>query len=121
MMFKKAYSQEIELLDKELEVNRVYIGEIIEKFPEFKNYLASAMFAKPHEEQMPKWGMFFMDDFPEEATEIIDEYTPTFCDGESTFGLSIRGRDTIYTAAFDHVLLDSEILDFCSSDHEAVL
>lgn len=121
MMFKKAYSKEIELLDKELEINRIYIGEILEKFPEFKNYLASAMFAKPHEEQMPKWGMFFMDEFPEETTEIIDEYTPTFCDGEVTFGLSIQGRDTIYTAAFDHALLDSEILSFCKSDHEAVL
>lgn len=121
MMFKKAYSQEIELLDKELEINRIYIGEILEKFPEFKKYLAAAMFAKPHEEQMPKWGMFFMDDFPETVTEIIDEYTPTFCDGEVTFGLCIQGRETIYTAAFDRALLDSEILSFCTSTHEAVL
>lgn len=121
MMFKKVYSKEIELLEKELEINRIFIGEILEKFPEFKNYLAAAMFAKPHEEQMPKWGMFFMDEFPDKAIEIIDEYTPTFCDGEVTFGLSIQGRDTIYTAAFDHALLDSEILNFCHSDHEAAL
>lgn len=121
MMFNKVYSQELELLDKELEVNQVYIGEILEKFPEFKNYLASAMFAKPHEEQMPRWGMFFMDDFPDVATEIIDEYTPTFCDGKLTFGLRIKGRETVYTAAFDRNLFDSEILGFCQSDHEAVL
>lgn len=121
MVFKKEYFKEIELLDKELEMNRVYIGEIFETFPEFKNYLASAMFAKPHEDQMPKWGMFFLKDFPSRAQEIIDEYTPTFCDGEVTFGLSIAGRDTIYTAAFDHALLDTEILEVCTSDQEAVL
>ena len=121
MMFKKVHYQQIELLDKELDVNRIYIGEILEKFPEFKNYLASAMFAKPHEEQMPKWGMFFMNEFPDEAAEIIDEYTDTFCDGEITFGLNLHGKDTIYTIAFDHNLLDSEIVAMCQSEHEAVL
>lgn len=120
-MFKKEFFQELELLDKELEINQVYIGEILEKFPDFKQYLAAAMFAKPHEEEMPKWGMFFMDDFPTTATEIIDEYTPTFCDGRNTFGLTVQGRQTVYTIAFDHPLLDTEILNYCKSDHEAVL
>ncbi len=120
-MFKREFYHELELLDKELEVNQIYIGEVLEKFPDFKHYIAAAMFAKPHEEQMPKWGMFFLDEFPASAAEIIDEYTPTFCDGKNTFGLRVQDRETIYTIAFDHSLLDTEILGFCKSDHEAVL
>lgn len=120
-MFKREFSQELELLSIELEINQIYISEILEKFPDFKHYIAAAMFAKPHEEQIPKWGMFFMDEFPSAATEIIDEYTPTFCDGRNTFGLRVQGRETIYTIAFNHPLLDTEILNLCISDHEAVL
>jgi DNA integrity scanning protein DisA with diadenylate cyclase activity len=120
-MLKKVTPGELELLRKELEVYEIRLDGVIEVFPGFMEYLASALYAPPHEDEAPSWGMLFLESIPDSATEMIDEYIPTFSDGESTFGLQLRDDPQIRTAAFDHVLLDSQILQLCQSTHEAAI